>query len=59
MKLRNKETGRIGQMVVCDDSYMVVDPDNNRLLLTEYLYLSHLMEDWEDYKSNEEDLENV
>lgn len=57
MKLRNKGTGRIGQMVVCGDSYMIVDSNNKNLLLAEYLSLSHLMEDWEDYWSDEVDSE--
>ena len=50
MKLRNKKTGKIGRAMVCGDSYMIVDVNDERLLLAEYLYLEHLMKEWEDYE---------
>lgn len=48
MKLRNKETGKIGRLQICGDSYMITEDSDANRLIAEYLSIRSLNEEWED-----------
>lgn len=54
MKLRNKKTGTIGRLHISDDSYLITEDNEANRLLTEYLSLSSLSKEWEDYEEPKE-----
>lgn len=54
MKLRNKNTGKIGRVVIAGDSYLITEDNEENRLIGEYQYLKWLLEDWEDYKEPKE-----
>ena len=54
MKLRNKNTGKIGRVVIAGDSYLITEDNEENRLIGEYQYLKWLLEDWEDYKESKE-----
>lgn len=54
MKLRNKNTGKIGRVVIAGDSYLITEDNEENRLIGEYQYLKWLLEDWEDYKESKD-----
>ena len=54
MKLRNKNTGKIGRVVIAGDSYLITEDNEENRLIGEYQYLKWLLEEWEDYEEPKE-----
>ena len=44
MKLRNKNTGKIGRVVIAGDSYLITEDNEENRLIGEYQYLKWLLE---------------
>lgn len=50
MKLRNKKTGTIGRLHISGNSFLITEDNEANRLLTEYISLSSLLKEWEDYE---------